>query len=664
MSGARFPPETLARGWASAGHAARLLRASLHRQLTLSVLLGLVLGSALFLAGLGPEVRPSLRSYVRSHALCALRHRPAACQETKRLRRHVFGERDLRFLAQQWGLRVAVLTGFLFVGVVAGTMVYGRTTLKERRLRGGGIVHPSRSRTQRLARVRVSRLGVLSFLLGVTLACVGLGAPARASLWGYGLATLTRWFPVLDGLRSPAWGPGLGWYPPWGFVTHADAQARHLLHLGGMQGFWLRGLGLLGSAAFGAWVLGRLRRGSESVDPNPLTLAGVPFELGRERYHTLIMGSTGSGKSTAIKDLLRQLRAHGQRAIVYDISGEYLSAFYRPGIDRILNPGDPRSERWSLWAEVHGPEDYTSLAQSLFPAVGREPFWATASAVLFASTAEALSAEGTRENSALYQTLTHSALDDLHTLLANTPAARLLDPKAGAMPSNLIATVTSQVAAWAHLPDPPNGQPGFSIRRFLEAEAGDGWLFLPLLESQRSEFRPLVSLWCDIAALGLLSRPPDVGPKPPKTWCVLDEVASLQQLPALPALLERGRKHGAAVVLGLQGMPQLRDIYGRDLAAHLAAQPQTWLVLRTVEPETAQWLEQALGEVEVESQDASLSVGRDGDRDSLSFHTHRQRKARVLATEIMSLPDRTGLLRRPGEADLHRVYLPLPEGVE
>jgi hypothetical protein len=65
MSGARFPPETLARGWASAGHAARMLRASLHRQLSLSGLLGLVLGSALFLAELGPEVRPSLRSYFR-----------------------------------------------------------------------------------------------------------------------------------------------------------------------------------------------------------------------------------------------------------------------------------------------------------------------------------------------------------------------------------------------------------------------------------------------------------------------------------------------------------------------------------------------------------------------------------------------------------------------
>ena len=31
---------------------------------------------------------------------------------------------------------------------------------------------------------------------------------------------------------------------------------------------------------------------------------------------------------------------------------------------------------------------------------------------------------------------------------------------------------------------------------------------------------------------------------------MLDEVASLQRLPALPALLERGRKHGVSVVLG------------------------------------------------------------------------------------------------------------------
>ena len=56
-------------------------------------------------------------------------------------------------------------------------------------------------------------------------------------------------------------------------------------------------------------------------------------------------------------------------------------------------------------------------------------------------------------------------------------------------------------------------------------------------------------------------------------------------------------------------MPQLRDIYGRDGAAALASQPQTWIVLRSVEPETAKWLESALGEYETEEFKESVALG-------------------------------------------------------
>jgi hypothetical protein len=105
-------------------------------------------------------------------------------------------------------------------------------------------------------------------------------------------------------------------------------------------------------------------------------------------------------------------------------------------------------------------------------------------------------------------------------------------------------------------------------------------------------------------------------------------------------------------------MPQLRHAYGADLAAALAAQPQTWLVLRTVEPDPARWLESALGNAEVDELQESYSIGgraRGAASESVSVQQRRVQRPIALASEIASLPDHEGFLRLPGGKDVYRV---------
>jgi len=66
--------------------------------------------------------------------------------------------------------------------------------------------------------------------------------------------------------------------------------------------------------------------------------------------HFLLAGTTGSGKTVAIENLLDGITARGDRAIICDPNGGYLSAFARDG-DRLLNPFDTRSERWCVFNE-------------------------------------------------------------------------------------------------------------------------------------------------------------------------------------------------------------------------------------------------------------------------------------------------------------------------
>jgi DNA helicase HerA-like ATPase len=64
------------------------------------------------------------------------------------------------------------------------------------------------------------------------------------------------------------------------------------------------------------------------------------------------MGDTGSGKSTAIRQLLRQVQERGESAIVYDPAMDFVGEFYDPKRgDLILNPLDARCPYWNLGAE-------------------------------------------------------------------------------------------------------------------------------------------------------------------------------------------------------------------------------------------------------------------------------------------------------------------------
>ena len=73
-----------------------------------------------------------------------------------------------------------------------------------------------------------------------------------------------------------------------------------------------------------------LRRTALRGDRVGIELAGVRIPRSIECEHFLITGATGSGKSMAIRSLLRQIEARGELAIVVDPECEHISEFYRP----------------------------------------------------------------------------------------------------------------------------------------------------------------------------------------------------------------------------------------------------------------------------------------------------------------------------------------------
>lgn len=648
-------------GFAEAGdfaaHQGRQWARAIGFAFALCLAVGLAAGFASLLATLPEDA--DVGDLATYFAASVFEHVPAelarSVSSAEQMREHyfvAFGRRSIAFLVRQWLARAALASTVTAVLLTLALRAYREAIFGARQRRGAILRDHAAHQRDRRRRARALH-AVSSVVLSVPLAAVVFDAPP-IELARYAKAEAFVASQTARSFLAPEWSDDVLWIDD-AFESANTVVAAQRSRLGGRSVVRI----VAGYVFIAVWIavvlaLVRRRWRARAVQSGEggYRLAGVELEPGKECYHVLLCGSPGSGKSTACKDLLDQIRARGERAIVYDLSGEYLRLYFRPGRDRLLSPSDARSETWTPWAEGDDPTTYLALARSLFPGGGRDPFWQEAAATLFAAALEKLASDGS--NQRLYHALTQGSIEDLRDLLADTDAARFLDPNGSAMPASVIATVASGLKGWRQLADPATSASAFSIRRFIQGDgdADDAWLFLSTTEADRAAMKPLLSLWADVASTALLSLPET---HVSRIWAVFDEVASLQRLPALPGLLERGRKHGAAVLLGLQAIPQLREAYGRDLAAAIAAQPQTWLVLRSVEPDTAKWLESALGTVEVEEAHTSLSMGVDAMRDGVSFQQHVTHRPLVLASEITTLPDLTGYLKLPGAPDLWRV---------
>jgi hypothetical protein len=315
-----------------------------------------------------------------------------------------------------------------------------------------------------------------------------------------------------------------------------------------------------------AWLVSRQRiaRLAERMVGHRLVVRRPVVRLPREleSSHLLLMGDTGTGKSVLIRQLLHQIRARGDAAVIYDPAREFLTQFYDPARgDVILNPLDTRCPFWSPGDEVRHEAEALTLATSLFPDRDyANPFFTDAPRHIFAHLL-------TFHPSA--ETLVRWLCDkeELERRMAGTPYAAMIDREAPNQQVGVRASLNMVADALMLLP--PTAPRRWSAASW--ASQRRGWIFLTSTSDTRERLRPLISLWLDTLVLRLMNpAPPGAGP----VWFVLDEVASLQRLPQLHTALTENRKSNNPIVLGFQGRGQLEARYGHD-AETMISQPAT-----------------------------------------------------------------------------------------
>jgi type IV secretory pathway TraG/TraD family ATPase VirD4 len=323
----------------------------------------------------------------------------------------------------------------------------------------------------------------------------------------------------------------------------------------------------------------------------------IPKRL--EASHILMMGDTGSGKSNAIRQLLRQVWDRGETAVIYDPAMDFVSEFYSPARgDLILNPLDQRCPYWGLGDEIDRDETAATIAAAFLPEKEYEKEFFT---------------DGPR------RILAH--------LLKRRPQPRDI-LRMMADPSWIEAAVKG--TPLAALLDAGAPAPTFATTEWYASRKR--WVFLTSTPAYRAKILPLHSVWLDLLILRMMGYCEDQTAKP--VWFVLDELASLNKLPQLHTAVTENRKYGNPVVVGFQGRSQIEKRYGKDAEAMLS-QPATKLFFKTTEPRAAKWISEAIGDIEVERLKESRRMGLL--RSKKSYAMEIATKPLIMASEISGL---------------------------
>lgn len=407
--------------------------------------------------------------------------------------------------------------------------------------------------------------------------------------------------------------------------------------------------------------LGRRRRAprARSGAPAQLRIGGVAIAEQDETKHFKLIGTTGTGKSSAISGLLRTALARGDRAVIADPNGAYLERFFdRYRGDLLLNPFESRSARWDAFQEVRRAFDCEELSRSFVPDTGdasaRE--WRAYARTFVACVLRCCLGTERQELGELWRLVAVADPAELRRLLAGTPAQPFLDADNARMFGSIRSVAVSAMSALAHIVGQRGA--GFSIRDWVAG--GSGVLFLPYRASQISALRTIIGTWMRLAIFEALSGPEE-RPVPSarrRLWFVVDELDALGAIDGLADALARLRKFGGRCVLGCQSVAQVSSLYG-GAAQTLIENCANTLILRCSASErggTSLYASRLIGDREVTRRHVSRSVDGAGPlsgryrRRSIQVTHQRVTEPAVLPSELEQLPDLVGYLKTASSA--------------
>ncbi|HET6523550.1 type IV secretion system DNA-binding domain-containing protein [Sphingopyxis sp.] len=391
-----------------------------------------------------------------------------------------------------------------------------------------------------------------------------------------------------------------------------------------------------------------------------LAIGSISLPPRLETRHMAMIGTTGSGKTTVLRQMLDGIEGRGEAALVYDTSGEFIAHYFDPERgDIILNPFDARCAYWSPFAEIAHPADADRIAHQLITETGQHDrdVWLETSRILVANMLRALWREGKGTLPDLLHALQVRTKDDLKAWLGDSSSARTFADDADRATGSVLFMLTKAANLIQFLRMQDGDEKPFSFRAFIsgldERTGRRPWIFVPRKEDYFEASKPLLACWLECAASALLGLSPSADRR---VWFLLDELADLPRVDNLARLLPEGRKFGAAVVLTFQAIGQMRHRYGDDLAESMLGCCNTKLFLQMIDGESRKWASDTIGSCEMEVHTMTGVLGEGDDKPRMTLGRQRKTRPAVLESELR-LARHEGYLLFPDGLPVARISL-------
>lgn len=343
----------------------------------------------------------------------------------------------------------------------------------------------------------------------------------------------------------------------------------------------------------------------------------VQISRDRETRVFLVTGSIGAGKTVTLWYLIqeivkRMIQTPHDRIVLYDNKADFTAKVPVPD-DQIalFAPWDARTYAWDVGKDVLNEVDGNELCQRLIPD-SDDPFWSNAARqVLLSAIIKLQKTQGTSwswkdlnreiggpekiaDNVLQYNPVLASLYEDPSNKTAQSVNTTL---------ATFAATIRLLTQAWDN-EDPYTGKvyeegrtiPRLSLREWALSATTDKRVLI-FQGNKRYEQLEKGYVQGMLSALrGIVASPEMTDSKTRRVWIILDEFPQLGKLTGFSTFLEVGRSKGLCIVLGLQDMAQLREVYGRETAAVWESIAGTYIIGRALGTETIDWVKKLVGE--------------------------------------------------------------------
>jgi hypothetical protein len=377
--------------------------------------------------------------------------------------------------------------------------------------------------------------------------------------------------------------------------------------------------------------------------PIDFAISDVNIRIEDEIQHFFTIGRPRQGKTQFLNPVIAKAkRRPGARGIIFDFKGQFWAQFGDPGKgDKLFNPLDVRSLRWSIFRDIRRITDIELIANSMIPQPppNTDPIWTEAARDILYSILYYCYLNDRRTNKDVWQCISSPA-SELKSKFDSTPGCErgskhLADPESrqatGFMTELMVYGKSFQYLASLDIPENPGD---FSVIDWLYDENCEGWLFVASYADVRDALRPATSLFIELLIAKHLSMQEDIHRR---IYYFLDEMSALGKLSSIESALNQGAGKGASVWLLIQAFGQLDAIYGRDVRDAIISGCGTSVIFSVSDPNTAKALSEKIGDTEYWEKEVAKSYGVGNNRDGENVRRTKRCEKLFLPVQLMQL---------------------------